>query len=239
MTRPHPATNATRFTVGVAVFAWLLAYIAALPLQGILISITGHGGEKSDSWPISLTVLSVLCLWIPFVVALVVVSRRWGQGRFGTDFKVRLGWIDMAGLPIGIASQLLLVPLIYWPLQRIWPDAFSSDEIEQRARELWDKAHGGWIVVLVLVVALGAPIIEELVYRGLILQALQSRLNDWVALIISAAWFALIHLQPVELPGLFAFALVLGICFQRTGRLGMAVMAHIGFNAAGLLLASR
>ena len=239
MTRPHPATNATRFTVGVAVFAWLLAYVAALPLQGILISITGHGGEKSDSWPISLTVLSVLCLWIPFVVALLVVSRRWGQGRFGTDFKVRLGWIDMAGLPIGIASQLLLVPLIYWPLQRIWPDAFSSDEIEQRARELWDKAHGGWIVVLVLVVALGAPIIEELVYRGLILQALQSRLNDWVALIISAAWFALIHLQPVELPGLFAFALVLGICFQRTGRLGMAVMAHIGFNAAGLLLASR
>jgi len=239
MTHPHPATNATRFTVGVAVFAWLLAYVAALPLQGILISITGHGGEKSDSWPISLTVLSVLCLWIPFVVALVVVSRRWGQDQFSRDFKVHLRWVDLAGLPIGIASQLLLVPLIYWPLQRIWPDAFSSDEIEQRARELWDKAHGGWIVVLVVVVALGAPIIEELVYRGLILQALQSRLNDWLALIISAAWFALIHLQPVELPGLFAFALVLGICFQRTGRLGMSVMAHIGFNAAGLLLASR
>jgi membrane protease YdiL (CAAX protease family) len=239
MTRPHPATNATRFTVGVAVFAWLLAYVAALPLQGILISITGHGGEKSDSWPISLTVLSVLCLWIPFVVALVVVSRRWGQDQFSRDFKAHLRWVDLAGLPIGIASQLLLVPLIYWPLQRIWPDAFSSDEIEQRARELWDKAHGGWIVVLVVVVALGAPIIEELVYRGLILQALQSRLNDWLALIISAAWFALIHLQPVELPGLFAFALVLGICFQRTGRLGMSVMAHIGFNAAGLLLASR
>ena len=238
MTRPHPATNATRFTVGVAVFAWLLAYVAALPLQGILISITGHGGEKSDSWPISLTVLSVLCLWIPFVVALVVVSRRWGQDQFSRDFKVHLRWVDLAGLPIGIASQLLLVPLIYRPLERIWPDAFSSDEIEQRARELWDKAHGGWIVVLVVVVALGAPIIEELVYRGLILQALQSRLHDWVALIISAAWFALIHLQPVELPGLFAFALVLGICFQRTGRLGMAVMAHIGFNAAGLLLAS-
>ena len=239
MTRPHPATNATRFTVGVAVFAWLLAYVAALPLQGILISITGHGGEKSDSWPISLTVLSVLCLWIPFVVALVVVSRRWGQDQFSRDFKVHLRWVDLAGLPIGIASQLLLVPLIYWPLQRIWPDAFSSDEIEQRARELWDKAHGGWIVVLVVFVALGAPIIEELVYRGLNFQALQSRLNDWLALIISAAWFALIHLQPVELPGLFAFALVLGICFQRTGRLGMSVMAHIGFNAAGLLLASR
>jgi membrane protease YdiL (CAAX protease family) len=239
MTRPHPATNATRFTVGVAVMAWLLAYMAALPLQGMLIAATGRSGEKSDQWPISMTVLSIFCLWIPFVVALMVVSRRWGQGRFVNDYKFRARWVDLAGLPLGVGCQFLLVPAIYWPLQQIWPDAFSSDEIEQRARDLWDKANGGWIIVLIVVVALGAPLIEELVYRGLILQALQSRLNDWLALLISSAWFALIHLQPVELPGLFAFALVLGICFQRTGRLGMAIFAHIGFNAAGLLLASQ
>ena len=239
MTRLHPATNATRFTVGVAVMAWLLAYVAALPLQGVLIEVTGHSGEKSDQWPTSMTVFSIFCLWIPFVVALMVVSRRWGQGRFVNDYKVRARWIDFAGLPLGVACQLLLVPAIYWPLQQIWSDAFSSYDIEQRARDLWDKANGGWTIVLIIVVALGAPLIEELLYRGLILQALQSRLNDWVALLISSAWFALIHLQPVELPGLFAFALVLGICFQRTGRLGMAIFAHIGFNAAGLLLVSQ
>ena len=239
MTRLHPATNATRFTVGVAVMAWLLAYVAALPLQGVLIAVTGHSGEKSDQWPTSMTVFSIFCLWIPFVVALMVVSRRWGQGRFVNDYKVRARWIDFAGLPLGVACQLLLVPAIYWPLQQIWSDDFSSDDIEQRARDLWDKANGGWTIVLIIVVALGAPLIEELLYRGLILQALQSRLNDWVALLISSAWFALIHLQPVELPGLFAFALVLGICFQRTGRLGMAIFAHIGFNAAGLLLVSQ
>ena len=239
MTRSHPATNATRFTVGVAAFAWLLAYVAALPLQGVLISLTGHGGEKSDTWPISMTVLSIFCLWIPFVAMLMIVSRRWGQGHFQDDYKIRTRWSDLAGLPLGVASQLLLVNLVYWPLERIWPETFSAEKIEQPARDLWDRAHGGWIVVLVLVVALGAPIIEELVYRGLILQALQSRLNDWLALLISALWFALIHLQPVQFFGLFAFALVLGICFQRTGRLGMSVFAHIAFNATGLLLASR
>ena len=239
MTRSHPATNATRFTVGVAAFAWLLAYVAALPLQGVLISLTGHGGEKSDTWPISMTVLSIFCLWIPFVAMLMIVSRRWGQGHFQDDYKIRTRWSDLAGLPLGVASQLLLVNLVYWPLERIWPETFSAEKIEQPARDLWDRAHGGWIVVLVLVVALGAPIIEELVYRGLILQALQSRLNDWLALLISALWFALIHLQPVQFFGLFAFALVLGICFQRTGRLGMSVYAHIAFNATGLLLASR
>ena len=160
MTRLHPATNATRFTVGVAVMAWLLAYVAALPLQGVLIAVTGHSGEKSDQWPTSMTVFSIFCLWIPFVVALMVVSRRWGQGRFVNDYKVRARWIDFAGLPLGVACQLLLVPAIYWPLQQIWSDAFSSDDIEQRARDLWDKANGGWTIVLIIVVALGAPLIE-------------------------------------------------------------------------------
>jgi hypothetical protein len=105
MTRLHPATNATRFTVGVAVMAWLLAYVAALPLQGVLIAVTGHSGEKSDQWPTSMTVFSIFCLWIPFVVALMVVSRRWGQGRFVNDYKVRARWI---GLPVVTCSSDLL-----------------------------------------------------------------------------------------------------------------------------------
>jgi membrane protease YdiL (CAAX protease family) len=33
---------------------------------------------------------------------------------------------------------------------------------------------------------------------------------------------------------LFAFGLVLGVCALRTRRLGMAIAAHVGFNAAGL-----
>ena len=54
----------------------------------------------------------------------------------------------------------------------------------------------------------------------------------------SAAFFALIHFTPVEYPGLFAFGIVLGLCFQRTGRLGMAIVAHMSFNAVGLVIAS-
>ena len=55
-----------------------------------------------------------------------------------------------------------------------------------------------------------------------------------LALIASAAFFAAIHFAPVEFPGLFAFGIVLGLCFQRTGRIGMPIAAHIGFNAMGL-----
>ena len=111
--------------------------------------------------------------------------------------------------------------------------------MEERAKELWDRASGGWIIALVIVVVIGAPIIEEIVYRGLILQSLQGRINDVLALVVSSAWFAAIHLQPVEFPGLFAFALVLGACFLLTGRLACPIIAHAAFNAVGLLLVAQ
>lgn len=235
-TRP---ASPIRFTVGVAFVAWLLAYVAALPLQAAAIAVTGYSGDDPDTWPMSMTVLSVVLLWIPFVVALVVVSGRWGSGRFTDDFRIRFRAVDLVGIPIGIASQIVLLPLLYWPLRTIWPDTFSFEDVQQRARDLWDRAHGGWVIVMIVVVVVGAPLIEEIVYRGLILQSLQGRINDVLALIVSSLWFAAIHLQPVELPGLFAFALVLGACFIVTGRLGSAILAHAAFNAVGLLIASR
>jgi len=223
-------------SVGVAFVAWTAAYVVALPLQALVISLSGYADQDSDTWPISITVVSVVLLWIPFIVALAIVSRQWGSSRPLRDFKVSFRPADIAGIPLGVASQLFLLPLVYWPLQQWFPETFSSEEVEERARTLWDKADGGWVIALVAVVVIGAPLIEEIVYRGMILQSLQGRFNEILALVLSAAWFAAIHLQPVELPGLFFFAIVLGLCYLTTGRLGSAILAHAAFNATGLLL---
>ena len=143
---------------------------------------------------------------------------------------------DLVGLPIGVASQLVLVPLVTLPFTRLFPDSFSAERVEERARGLADMASGPWIVLLALVVVVGAPIVEELVYRGFIQIGLAPRIGAAASLLVAAAWFTLVHLSPPEFPGLFAFSLVLGLCAARTGRLGMAVAAHVAFNATGLLL---
>ncbi len=103
-------------------------------------------------------------------------------------------------------------------------------------RDLYDQAHGGWLVGLVAIVVIGAPFVEELVYRGLLQGAVVRRVNDTVGVVAVAAFFALIHFRWVELPGLFVFGLILGICALRTGRLGMSILAHMAFNATGLML---
>jgi uncharacterized protein len=95
------------------------------------------------------------------------------------------------------------------------------------------------MVLLVLMVCVGAPIVEEIVYRGLLQRSFSARTSQVVAWLIVAAWFALIHFRPIEYPGLFAFALVTGACLMLTDRLGMSWATHIGFNVTGLLLAVR
>ncbi len=53
-------------------------------------------------------------------------------------------------------------------------------------------------------------------YRGLLQGAAVRRLNDGVAVVAVAAFFALIHFRWVEFPGLFVFGLVLGVCALQT-----------------------
>jgi membrane protease YdiL (CAAX protease family) len=162
------------------------------------------------------------------------VSRRYGSGDVVSDYRIAFTLRDWWGIPIGIASQFVLVTAVTYPLTKLFPDEFSVEEVEKRARDLADSATGGWVVVLFLVVVVGAPIVEEIVYRGFLQQGLERSVNPKIALVVTAVVFAAIHLQPIEFPGLFAFALVLGVTYQKTQRLGLPIITHMVFNASGL-----
>ncbi|MGA1005658.1 MAG: CPBP family intramembrane glutamic endopeptidase [Ilumatobacteraceae bacterium] len=234
----RPASHDAGISIAAAAATWLGAYIAARPLQAGVIGLLGQSGVDPDDWPTSTMVATVLCLWVPFVVGLVVLGRRRGSGSIRDAYRVRFRVVDLVGLPIGVVGQFVLVPLLYWPLTTLFPDAFDPAKVEERATDLWNRADGWWVLALIAVVAIGAPLVEEFVYRGVILQSLEGRLNDTVALVVSAAFFGAIHLQPVEFPGLFVIGIVFGLCWQRSGRIACPILAHLAFNASGLLLAA-
>jgi membrane protease YdiL (CAAX protease family) len=73
-------------------------------------------------------------------------------------------------------------------------------------------------------------------YRGFIQRSITAQIGQIQALIATAIWFAAVHLQIVEFPGLFCFALVLGYLTLKTGTIGSSIYAHVAFNATGLLL---
>lgn len=227
----RPVTGEPRFSIGIAVLTWFLSLTAAYVLTFAVLAATGHLGEKASEFPAWVTPVTVSALWIPVLAGLRIVSNTYGTRRLRDDYGLRFRKVDLLGIPIGVLSQLVLVELVYWPLRSGLPETFGRKKVEAPAHDLFDRASGSWKIVLILIVVVGAPLVEELLYRGLILRSLDGRIHDIVALVISAAWFALAHLQAVQLPGLFVFGLVLGYCAQRTRRLGMGLFAHAAFNA--------
>ena len=174
-----------------------------------------------------------------WAVYLLVTAKflqvKWKELRVAIGAVIRRHDV-LVGIPLGVASQLILVNAVNWPLARLFPDAFSFEEVSKRASDLVDVAHGGWIVLLGLVVIVGAPIVEEIVYRGVVQPGLVASWGSSVGVILTAVLFAAIHMQPIEFPGLFAFALVLGWARHSTGTIGLSIATHMAFNATGLVL---
>jgi membrane protease YdiL (CAAX protease family) len=224
-----------RIDVRVAVATWAVAFVAGQALSAVIISATGI--DDFDDVPIPTLFAGVAATWVAYLVGMWVASERAGSGSFVEDYRLRFAPVDLLGVPIGALTQLVLVPLLYLPLSRIWPDTFSPDRLSENAEKLVDRATGGSVVLLVLMVCLFAPVVEELVYRGLLQGSFAARFDRVAAWIAASAWFALIHFRPVEYPGLFVFGLVSGAALLVTGRLGMSIVTHVAFNVTGLLLA--
>jgi len=221
-----------RVDVPVAVATWVAAFIVGQLATALIV-----GGDDPDLIAIPKLFVAVAATWLAYLAGMWAASQRAGSANFVEDYQLRFAPIDLLGVPVGVLCQLVLVPLLYLPLSELWPDTFSDDRLSENAEKLVDRADGASVVLLVLMVCVFAPVVEELVYRGLLQGSLAARFDQVLALLVASAWFTLIHFRPVEYPGLFLFGLVAGAGLLLTGRLGLPIVTHVAFNVTGLLLA--
>ncbi|MEP4652941.1 MAG: CPBP family intramembrane glutamic endopeptidase, partial [Ilumatobacter sp.] len=193
---------------------WLCASVASsLPLVAFV--------DPDDTVPIPVLAASLLAGWITFLVGVTLTSRTNGSGDVASDLGITARPIDLVGIPIGIVAQVAVVPLVYVPLRAAWPATFDDEALTDTAKDLVDRADGILLPLLFVLVAFGAPLVEEIVYRALLQRPLLRRYPTPAVIVGVAAVFALIHFRPVEYPGLFVAGLVFGVCAWRTGRVGL------------------
>lgn len=119
----------------------------------------------------------------------------------------------------------------------------QSEEVRKPADELVNNARNNTFgfFVLALAVGVGAPLVEELFYRGLVARALERRFDHVfgsantrttlvLSVMLSALWFGAIHGQPLQFPVLFLVGAVCAVLVLRVRRLGPAIFVHVGFN---------
>jgi uncharacterized protein len=215
-----------------------LALAAGAMLGGIVLaSILGAvaivvSGEEDGP---ALLIAGFIGLWLPLVGAALIASAAFGSGSIKRDlgFSIEMGdlWrgllVGLVGLAAASAVQLALSP---FP----WLTGTNTNYIDDQA-----GTTAGAIVV-VFSTMIGAPIVEELFFRGLLQRSL-FKLGVG-AVVVQAAIFGFIHVTPEEglgnigiMLGVGTFGLVLGLAARRFGRLGPSVVGHALFNAAAVI----
>jgi membrane protease YdiL (CAAX protease family) len=219
-----------RWGLGDAALGWFVVQLVSLIWGAIVLGATGHAGEDFDTIPLSVVALAQLGLALAFFAVPYVVTRVKGNGIV-VDLGFRARWSDIwyGGIP-GLLAQLVVIPVVYWPLLQLL-DKTASD-LEGPAKSLGDRADGvGGALLLILIVGVLAPIFEELFYRGLLQRAfLKHGFSPVVSVGATAVVFGASHLQLLQLPGLVLAGAIFGVLAYRSGRLGPAIAAHVAFN---------
>ncbi|MDR0961066.1 MAG: CPBP family intramembrane metalloprotease [Mediterranea sp.] len=83
----------------------------------------------------------------------------------------------------------------------------------------------------IFAIALAAPFIEELVFRGGVLKELLKRYRPWTAIVMSALIFGIIHINPIQVVGGISIGLLLGWLYYKTRSILPSTMLHVVNNS--------
>lgn len=107
-----------------------------------------------------------------------------------------------------------------WTSQTIPPPIWFHEMLNN----LFENDYGFWGVALK--VAVIAPIIEESIFRGIIMNGFVRNYSKFTAVFLSALMFALFHLNPWQFPATFLLGLFVGWIMARTNNLLLCILAH-------------
>jgi uncharacterized protein len=177
----------------------------------------------------------------PPLLIVVITSQAVGlAGALGwLAMRQRLSWRLLGparpraghllwGTGLGIAGFLGVNLVILSVLQLIGP-------VEPPEQQLLQEVTAGGITTVLAFVAavVMAPIMEEVIFRGMLFQALKRRAGLWPAAIISGVLFAAVHVevtQPLFSSGLLLLGVAFALALHRTGSLLVPIIGHAVFN---------
>jgi membrane protease YdiL (CAAX protease family) len=205
--------NALIYTVIFGAIQIIVSFI----VQGIWTLVMGKDTVmNATGMIITMAVFSILTMAVFLLAKWSVVSRHWVRTR---PWFV-LFWCVLAALGA-------IIPSVW--LQEHMPELPNvvEGEFDMIMKDRW-----GYFVVGLL-----APLAEEMVFRGAILRSLlRWKQNPWVGIAISALLFAVVHMNPAQMPHAFLIGLLLGWMYWRTDSIVPGVVYHWVNNTVAYIL---
>ncbi len=194
----------------------------------LVYAFTGRAVDRVLAVLLSTAVPTVIA-----ALAAVLITILRGNGPV-VDLSLQWSWRAAGvGLLFGIGGLFVTIPAAVLWVSVVGEDANSAaGEVFGDIRSTW-----AWAIVVFLVVVVVAPICEEIVYRGLLWDAVDQRWGRWIALIVTTVVFSVAHLEWTRIPLLLVVAIPIGLARLFTANLPASMIAHMVTNLLpGLLL---
>jgi membrane protease YdiL (CAAX protease family) len=226
---PHPALP-VRAAWG-AVVTLLVSLVCS---RYLLEAISGF------EWPIAVYVVILGIIgYVPALTWCWYASRRWGTRHFRADVGFTAKWSDFGWGPVTWLSCLITQVMVAGLVVAL-KIPFTSN-----VKKVSDvHADRGYVVSLLVLAVLAAPIAEEIVFRGVVLRGLLSRNGPVLSIGVQGALFGLAHFDPVRGKGNIGLILVLGSVGCVLGgaaylfrRLAPTMIAHAIVNGIAMAIA--
>lgn len=179
-----------------------------------------------------LYLISILAYLIFFVIGVFWYKRMRADGKYPV-------WNQQKNLNLSALLKLAVLGIfvqfsISFLLNLVY--IVRPDVMQNYTKVMENLGSGNPSLFSVFYVVITAPIVEEMLMRGLCLVILRKEFPFWVANIIQAFYFGVIHLNLVQ--GIYAFLLgiVLGAVVKRYGTLKASMYLHFVINFSGQLL---
>ena len=162
----------------------------------------------------------------------ISLAAAFGFNRRNTGRCLLLGLGTGFGL-VGIAMALALSTSLL--IQALGDQAEPQKLVTLIAEEAAKPDQTGTLVFFVVMAAVVAPVVEEILFRGILYPAIKQIGYPRIAAIGTAILFALFHVNLLTFASLTAVALGLIALYEFTDNLLAPIVAHAVFNASNLL----
>lgn len=166
-------------------------------------------------------IVTLLIYWIRFAVR---------KKKFLKEVELKpiltKGILPIVVFAIGFNVILsVVISNIPWPQE--WIDAYMKNSASL------DGSLMSWISAVIM-----APVLEEILFRGLIYTRLKKGMPAIVAAVLSSLVFGLMHGTIIWVMYAFVLGMIMTWLFERYQSLAANITFHLAFNAMGLLLSA-
>lgn len=176
-------------------------------------------------------IISMLTVISTFILTLLWLKRK-NRLNISKDMLLLKKFSVSRFIIIAITTVGMLLCIV-----RINEIVLNIFPVPKFIEELFSSQLGGTSETLIFVrIVIVAPIIEEVIFRGIILRGFLSNYSERKAIFLSALIFAIIHFNIWQFPSAFCVGIFAGWIFSKTRSISTCILIHSLYNGSSLLI---